>query len=208
MNDTNEKRTSELSDLATALGFLALFFTDLEWIMDDFFGYLFRLSARESLAIGGDLTSAARVSLLRKSVELWEGDIDTKRHFEEFIDEYERLKKLRNTYIHGLWYTPTTDSAKHKHMNIKFKARDKVTADIEQCSISYLLDIARDILDLQTNIENYFNTNTELPNWEKISRNAPMLAFSYAALRNKQRKPNLPANHNQDAKVEPRKRQP
>ena len=185
MSKPEEQSKFPYMEIATAMGFIAMFCSDLEWALDSVFGFLFRLTPEESLAIGGDITAAARVALLNKAVEIWKGKPEMKEKFISFVNEYDRLKNLRNTLVHGLWYPPK-EGGKH-HLLIKFKARDKVSASIQECSPKYLYGIAQEILDLQKEIQDFFDSNSELPNWKTISRNAPMWAFYYSALRDKHR---------------------
>lgn len=186
-------------EISTALGFIAMFCADLEWELDNVFGFLFRLRPDETLAIGGDLTANARVDLLNKAIETWTGSAETKKKLSSFVSTYEKLKNQRNKFIHGMWYPPKADG--EHHLVINFKARGKVSATLEQCSPGYLYGIAQEIIDLQKLIREYFDATEELPNWKEISRNAPLWAAAYAALRQKQSEEAQKQNRNQGGKV-------
>lgn len=51
------------------------------------------------------ISEQARIKVMRSLLEFAEINHDKPKDYDEIIDEFAKLNKIRNTYVHGLWYT-------------------------------------------------------------------------------------------------------
>lgn len=165
-------------EAAAYLGHIVAAYTDLERRMIDIFRVILRIESGEAatLAYSAIKAPSARWDMVRRVLENDHHHIATSADYDRVINEFDRITKIRNSFVHGswshdgkggLWLSPTHSTVVEflKPRRVKKSEFSNFLDDVEKLG-AHILDVAekeRRLLDqrwLERSSQSYDNSSS------------------------------------------------